>query len=310
MFTLVIVRALLVEHQHISENILSTMKQVTISTNFTDHTDDSVAAYFSSISKQNPITPEEETTLASQIRQGDRKALERLVCANLRFVVSVAKQFQNRGLDLCDLISEGNIGLIKAAEKFDETRGVKFISYAVWFVKQQILEAITEHSRMIRLPHGQVETLVKIKDLQNQIEKEECRAASVEEIAEALELPESRVQDLLAAMSRGISLDSPIKEDSDDPVHDIFAAPDEVFADSQLDAESKEQEIDRLLHSTLMERDIFIIRHTFGLGCEELTQEQIAMELGLSRERVRQLREQAILKMRQNLMFSRMRLCS
>lgn len=286
------------------------MKQVTISTNFTDHTDDSVAAYFSSISNQPSVSVEEESKLAMQIRQGDRKALDKLVCANLRFVVSVAKQFQNRGLDLSDLISEGNIGLIKAAEKFDETRGVKFISYAVWFVKQQIMEAITENSRMIRLPHGQIDTIVRIKELQNQIEREECRAATVEEIAEALDLPETRVQDLLSAMSRGISLDSPIREDSDDPIQSIFTAPDEVFADSQLDAESKEQELEQLLKSTLMDRDIFIIRHSFGLGCDVLTQEQIAIELGLSRERVRQLREQAIIKMRKNWNFARFRLCS
>lgn len=286
------------------------MKQVTISTNFTDHTDDSVAAYFSSISNQPSVSGEEESKLAMQIRQGDRKALDKLVCANLRFVVSVAKQFQNRGLDLSDLISEGNIGLIKAAEKFDETRGVKFISYAVWFVKQQIMEAITENSRMIRLPHGQIDTIVRIKELQNQIEREECRAATVEEIAEALDLPETRVQDLLSAMSRGISLDSPIREDSDDPIQSIFTAPDEVFADSQLDAESKEQELEQLLKSTLMDRDIFIIRHSFGLGCDVLTQEQIAIELGLSRERVRQLREQAIIKMRKNWNFARFRLCS
>lgn len=286
------------------------MKQVTISTNFTDHTDDSVAAYFSSISNQPSVSVEEESKLAMQIRQGDRKALDKLVCANLRFVVSVAKQFQNRGLDLSDLISEGNIGLIKAAEKFDETRGVKFISYAVWFVKQQIMEAITENSRMIRLPHGQIDTIVRIKELQNQIEREECRAATVEEIAEALDLPETRVQDLLSAMSRGISLDSPIREDSDDPIQAIFTAPDEVFADSQLDAESKEQELEQLLKSTLMDRDIFIIRHSFGLGCDVLTQEQIAIELGLSRERVRQLREQAIIKMRKNWNFARFRLCS
>lgn len=286
------------------------MKQVIISTNFTDHTDDSVAAYFSSISNQPSVSVEEESKLAMQIRQGDRKALDKLVCANLRFVVSVAKQFQNRGLDLSDLISEGNIGLIKAAEKFDETRGVKFISYAVWFVKQQIMEAITENSRMIRLPHGQIDTIVRIKELQNQIEREECRAATVEEIAEALDLPETRVQDLLSAMSRGISLDSPIREDSDDPIQSIFTAPDEVFADSQLDAESKEQELEQLLKSTLMDRDIFIIRHSFGLGCDVLTQEQIAIELGLSRERVRQLREQAIIKMRKNWNFARFRLCS
>lgn len=283
------------------------MKQLKITNSITDHSDESVAAYFSSISKRYMISPEEEIELARKIKNGDQKALNTLVCANLRFVVSVAKQYQNRGLELSDLISEGNIGLIKAAEKFDESHGAKFISYAVWFIRQSIMEALTTNSRMIRLPQEQVKLWSRIKDYQESFEKEKHRIATLEEIASGLEISIDKIQHIFSAVNGCYSLDAPLQEDGDATFEQLYNAAYDTAADAHLDAESDKIRLEQLFQSTLHDREIFIIRHSFGIDCEELTQEEMAQMLGISRERVRQLREQALLKMK---VFGRYRLCS
>lgn len=285
------------------------MKKIQITQTLTDRADKSVAIYFSTISKIGKISAEEEAELARRIHQGDRKALDKLVSANLRFVVSVAKTFQNRGLDLADLIEEGNIGLCKAAEKFDETRGFKFITFAVSYIQQAILDALGEHSRLVRLPHGQIATLNRIKDLQSRYMQQFGRTADLDEIAEELELSITAVKAILGADGCGISLDAPLSDDSDSTLADYFNAASDCYADSALEEESKEKELDLVLNATLKERDIYVIRHTYGLGCKELSQIEIADNLGLSRERVRQIRDNAILKLRDPRIYQRLRLC-
>lgn len=276
---------------------------------FTDHADESVAAYFSTISKIGKISAEEEAELAHQFHLGDIKALDKLVTANLRFVVSIAKSFQNRGLDLADLIEEGNLGLCKAAQAFDETRGFKFITFAVKYIQQAIIDALNEHSRLIRLPHGQIANLNRIKDLQNRYIQQFDRTAQLDEISEELDIPIDTVKAILAADGRGLSLNAPLDEDSDTTLADSFEAESEDYADSAFEEESKEKELDLILNATLKERDIYIIRHSYGIGCEELSQIEIADNLGLSRERVRQIRDNAILKLREPRIYQRLRLC-
>lgn len=285
------------------------MKKIEIKQTISDRKDELVSSYFSMISKYGMISAEEEQELAQNIHIGDRGALNKLICSNLRFVVSVAKQFQNRGLDLADLISEGNIGLMKAAEKFDETRGSKFITFAASFIQQAIVDALTENSRLVRLPHGQVTILNKIKSIQNRYEQQYNRTADLEEIAEELEISAEKLKDLLAADGRSISFNAPLCDEEDRTLQDLFCVASDYYCDSALENESKQKELDLILQSLFKERDIYIIRHTFGIGCEELSQIEIAGNLGLSRERVRQIRDNAIQKLREPSIYKRLRMC-
>ena len=235
--------------------------------------------------------------MAQRIKKGDQAALEKLTRANLRFVVSVAKQYQNQGLSLPDLINEGNLGLIKAAEKFDETRGFKFISYAVWWIRQSILQALAEQSRIVRLPLNQVGSLNKINKAFSKFEQENERKPSPEELADALELPADKVADTLRVSGRHISVDAPFVEGEDNSLLDVLINNDSPNADKALMMESLAKEIERAL-ATLTERESDIIRMFFGIGCQEMTLEEIGERFGLTRERVRQIKEKAIRRLR------------
>ena len=235
--------------------------------------------------------------MAGRIRNGDRAALEELTRANLRFVVSVAKQYQNQGLSLPDLIDEGNLGLIKAAEKFDETRGFKFISYAVWWIRQSILQALAEQSRIVRLPLNQVGSLNKINKAYQRFEQEYERKPSAEELAEVLDIPVDKIADTLKMSGRQVSVDAPFVEGEDNCLIDVMVNEDSPNADHSLINESLSREIDRAL-ATLTPREADILRKFFGIGVPEKTLEEIGVELNLTRERVRQIKEKAIRKLK------------
>ena len=251
------------------------------------------------IGLEDLITVEEEVELAQQIRKGNRQALEKLTRANLRFVVSVAKQYQNQGLSLPDLINEGNLGLIKAAEKFDETRGFKFISYAVWWIRQSILQALAEQARIVRLPLNQVGSLNKISKAFSKFEQENERRPSAEELAEQLDMPVDKVVDSLKQSGRHISVDAPFVDGEDNSLLDVLVNDDSPMADNTLVSESLSREIDRAL-STLSDREKEIIQMFFGIGMQEMTLEEIGDKFGLTRERVRQIKEKAIRRLKQN----------
>lgn len=242
---------------------------------------------------------EEEVELAQRIRKGDRKALEKLTRANLRFVVSVAKQYQNHGLSLPDLINEGNLGLIKAAEKFDETRGFKFISYAVWWIRQSILQAIAEQSRIVRLPLNQVGSVNKIIKVQHHLEQVNERRPSVDEIAAIVDLPEDKIEDALKVNTRHVSVDAPFADGEENSLLDVLPDDDSPMADDELVMESLRNEINRAL-LTLSERERHIIEAFFGINQPEMTLEEIGDKFGLTRERVRQIKEKAIRRLRHN----------
>lgn len=250
-------------------------------------------AYLRQISREELISPEEEVDLAQRIHQGDSAAADKLIRANLRFVVSVAKQYQNYGLAIHDLISEGNIGLTKAAYKFDETRGFKFISYAVWWIRQSILQAIAEQGRTIRLPLNQVGSLNKINRLVAEFEQENERRPSTEELAGLLDLPADKVADTLRASGRNVSFDAPFSENDENGLLDVLPNTDSPAADDSLTRESLRKEIDRALNQ-LSEREREILRLSFGLGTREMTLEEIGVHFELTRERVRQIKENAI----------------
>lgn len=285
------------------------MKKIIIKQNTTDLTDPTVACYLSSISEMSSLTTEEEAELARRIHLGGHAALEKLICANLRFVVSVAKQFQFRGLELADLIAEGNIGLCKAAERFDETRGFKFITFAVNYIKQAILDALAEKGRLIRLPHGQIAVSNRIKDITKRYQQEKHRPAELDEIVEELEMSPAQIRAIMRADSSAYSLDVTITKDCDASLCEFLDSLDDSYADSALEEESRKKVLDIILHSKLKERDIYVIRHTYGLDCEELSQQEIAERLGLSRESVRLIRDKAILKLRDKYLSKRLRLC-
>ncbi|MBR4133733.1 MAG: sigma-70 family RNA polymerase sigma factor, partial [Bacteroidales bacterium] len=232
-----------------------------------------------------------------RIRQGDQEALEKLTRANLRFVVSVAKQYQNQGLSLPDLINEGNLGLIKAAEKFDETRGFKFISYAVWWIRQSILQALAEQSRIVRLPLNQVGSLNKINKALGKFEQENERQPSNEELAEMIEVPKDKIADTLRVSGRHVSVDAPFVEGEDNSLLDVLPNDDSPSADRGLVSESLSTEIERALQ-ILTPREREIIKSFFGIGCQEMTLEEIGERLDLTRERVRQIKEKAIRKLK------------
>ena len=276
------------------------MRQLKITKSITNRESASLDKYLQEIGREEPLSVEDEVELAQQIRQGDRKALERLTRANLRFVVSVAKQYQNQGLSLPDLINEGNVGLIKAAEKFDETRGFKFISYAVWWIRQSIIQAINEHSRIVRLPLNQVGTVGKVSRALNKFEQEHERRPSLEEISEHLDLPEDKVDEALTAShTHHVSVDAPFSEADDSSLLDVLVNDNSPTADRQLVLESLQTEVKHAL-GVLNERERSIIEAFFGIGQHELTLEEIGNKFGLTRERVRQIKEKAIRKLRNN----------
>jgi RNA polymerase primary sigma factor len=273
------------------------MRQLKITKSITNRESASLDKYLQEIGKEELITVEEEVELAQRIKKGDQAALEKLTRANLRFVVSVAKQYQNQGLSLPDLINEGNLGLIKAAEKFDETRGFKFISYAVWWIRQSILQALAEQSRIVRLPLNQVGSLNKINKAFSKFEQEHERKPSPEELAESLELPADKVADTLRVSGRHVSVDAPFVDGEDNSLLDVLVNNDSPNADRALIMESLAKEIHRAL-ATLTERESDIIRLFFGIGCQEMTLEEIGERFGLTRERVRQIKEKAIRRLR------------
>ena len=273
------------------------MRQLKITKSITNRESASLDKYLQEIGKEDLITVEEEVELAQRIRKGDQRALEKLTRANLRFVVSVAKQYQNQGLSLTDLINEGNLGLIKAAEKFDETRGFKFISYAVWWIRQSILQALAEQSRIVRLPLNQVGSLNKINKAFSRFEQEHERRPSPEELAETLDLPAEKVADTLRVSGRHISVDAPFVEGEDNSLLDVLVNDDSPVADKTLINESLSTEVERAL-ATLTERERDIIRLFFGINCQEMTLEEIGEKFGLTRERVRQIKEKAIRRLR------------
>ena len=264
------------------------MRQLKITKSITNRESASLDKYLQEIGREELITVEEEVELAQRIRKGDRAALEKLTRANLRFVVSVSKQYQNQGLSLPDLINEGNLGLIKAAEKFDETRGFKFISYAVWWIRQSILQALAEQARIVRLPLNQVGSLNKISKALSKFEQDNERRPSPDKIA-----------DTLKVSGRHISVDAPFVDGEDNSLLDVLVNDDSPMADKTLVNESLSKEIDRAL-STLTDREKDIIRMFFGIGCREMTLEEIGDKFGLTRERVRQIKEKAIRRLRQN----------
>ncbi|MBQ9705430.1 MAG: RNA polymerase sigma factor RpoD/SigA [Paludibacteraceae bacterium] len=275
------------------------MRQIKITKSITNRESASLDKYLQEIGREELITVEEEVELAGRIRNGDRAALEKLTRANLRFVVSVAKQYQNQGLSLPDLINEGNLGLIKAAEKFDETRGFKFISYAVWWIRQSILQALAEQSRIVRLPLNQVGSLNKINKAFSRFEQANERKPSAEELAEELDIPVDKIADTLKMSGRHVSVDAPFVEGEDNSLIDVMVNEDSPNADRGLINESLSKEIDRAL-STLTDREAEIIRKFFGIGMPEMTLEEIGEEFGLTRERVRQIKEKAIRRLRNN----------
>ena len=273
------------------------MRQLKITKSITNRESASLDKYLQEIGKEELVSPEEEVELAQRIQKGDKEALEKLTKANLRFVVSVAKQYQNQGLSLPDLINEGNLGLIKAAEKFDETRGFKFISYAVWWIRQSILQALAEQSRIVRLPLNQVGALNKINKALSKFEQENERQPSSEELSEMIDVSKEKISDTLRVSGRHVSVDAPFVEGEDNSLLDVLPNDDSPMADRGLVNESLNTEIERAL-STLSSREREIIKSFFGIGCQEMTLEEIGERFGLTRERVRQIKEKAIRRLK------------
>jgi RNA polymerase primary sigma factor len=278
------------------------MRQIKIIRSITNRSEESLDKYLVEISRIPMISAEEEVELAQTIRAGGRKAdkaREKLVCANLRFVVSVAKQYQHQGLPLTDLINEGNIGLITAADKFDDTRGFKFISYAIWWIRQSILQAIAEQSRIVRLPLNQLGSMNKINRMLTKFEQENERRPSVDEISEVIDIPEDKVDEAINVSGRQVSVDAPFVDGEDNSLLDVLVNNDAPMADKQLVIESLQAEImDALKMLTIRERNI--ITAFYGIGQPEMTLEEIGVKFGLTRERVRQIKEKAIRRLRGN----------
>lgn len=273
------------------------MRQLKINTSITRRDGEILDKYLQEIGREPMLTPDEEVELAQKIREGDQRALDRLVRANLRFVVSVAKQYQNQGLALPDLINEGNLGLIKAAEKFDETRGFKFISYAVWWIRQSILQALAEQSRIVRLPLNQVGSLNKIERAIADFEQANQRRPSPQEIADTLDIPVEKVRESFRMSGRSVSVDSPLGDGEDNTLLDVMSDADAVPTDSRLNHESLAVELRRALKD-LPERERSIVESCYGIGREELSLEEIGLRFGLTRERVRQIKEKALRQMK------------
>ena len=275
------------------------MRQLKITKSITNRESEALEKYLSEIGKEELLSADEEVELAQRIRKGDKKALERLTKANLRFVVSVAKQYQNQGLSLPDLINEGNVGLIKAAEKYDETRGFKFISYAVWWIRQSILQALAEQSRIVRLPLNQLGSMSKINRMLSKFEQENERRPSVDEISEVIDIPEEKVDEAINVSGRQVSVDAPFVDGEDNSLLDVLVNNDAPLADRQLLVESLQAEIKEAL-KILTFRERNIITAFYGIGQPEMTLEEIGSKYGLTRERVRQIKEKAIRRLRGN----------
>ena len=273
------------------------MRQLKITKSITNRESAALEKYLQEISKETMISAEEEVELAQRIRKGDQKALERLTKANLRFVVSVAKQYQNQGLSLPDLINEGNLGLLKAAERFDETRGFKFISYAVWWIRQSILQAISEQSRIVRLPLNQVGSVNKNNREINRFEQLNERRPSIDEIAEKVDLPQDKIDEALNINGHQVSVDAPFVDGEDNSLLDVMPNSDAPLADNILIDESLRSEIQNALNA-LNERERNVVEASYGINQPELTLEEIGSKFGLTRERVRQIKEKAIRKLR------------
>ncbi len=274
------------------------MRQLKISKSITNRDTGTLDKYLADIAKEKLITAEEEVELAQRIKAGDQKALDQLVKANLRFVVSVAKQYQNQGLGLQDLINEGNLGLIKAAQRFDETRGFKFISYAVWWIRQTILQAVAEQARIIRLPLNQMGAISRIKKVSSSLEQELERKPTVKELADALDMPESKVDTLLSMSARQVSTDAPLDEEEDCNILDVLVRDDDPATDSKVENESNENAVRRSL-DILTEKERQIINMYYGLGVpREYSLDEIALALDISRERTRQIRDRALKRLR------------
>ena len=273
------------------------MRQLKIIKSITNRESASLEKYLQEIGKEEMISAEQEAELAQRIRKGDQEALERLTRANLRFVVSVAKQYQNQGLSLPDLINEGNLGLLKAAERFDETRGFKFISYAVWWIRQSILQAISEQSRLVRLPLNQVGSLNKISREISKFEQLNERRPSLEEIAEHIDLPEEKIDAAMSITGHHVSVDAPFAEGEDNSLLDVLVNEDIPTTDRELVIESLKEEIRNALN-VLTERERKVIEDSYGIGRPELKLEEFGTKYNLSRERVRQIKEKAIRKLR------------
>ena len=279
------------------------MRQLKIQKSITNRAGEALDKYLVEIGRVPMITVEEEIELAQKIKKGGRegeRAKDKLVKANLRFVVSVAKQYQHQGLGLTDLIDEGNIGLVKAAEKFDETRGFKFISYAVWWIRQSILQAIAEQSRIVRLPLNQVGALSKINAEISKFEQENQRRPSVHELSDLTNIDETKIDQTIKADNHHMSIDAPFQEDDDNSMADVLASGEDSRADKHVDYESMSHELDTVLRNVLKDREITIVRECFGIGCNEKGLEEIGDQLGLTRERVRQIRENSIVKLRES----------
>ena len=276
------------------------MRQLKITKSITNRESQSLDKYLQEIGREELITAEMEVELAQKIKQGDQVALEKLTKANLRFVVSVAKQYQNQGLTLPDLINEGNLGLIKAAQRFDETRGFKFISYAVWWIRQSILQALAEQSRIVRLPLNQVGSLNKINKAFSKLEQEFERPPSSDELASALDLAEEKVKDTMKVSGRHVSVDAPFVDGENNSLLDVMVNNDSPKADLELMRESLQREIERSL-ATLSDREKDVVMLFFGIGKQHgLTLEEIGSKFDLTRERVRQIKEKAIRRLRHN----------
>jgi len=274
------------------------MRQLKISKQITDRNAGTLDKYLADIAKEALLTTDEEVELAQRIKAGDQIALDRLVRANLRFVVSVAKQYQNQGLSLQDLINEGNLGLVKAAQRFDETRGFKFISYAVWWIRQSILQAVAEQARIIRLPMNQVGALAKVKKAIAALEQKLERRPTLKEISDEVGMPEDKVEQLLSLNSRAMSTDAPLDDEDDANFLDVYVAEDEVQTDSAVEQESTSRAIRNSL-DMLTEKERTIVCMYFGLGTtREYSLEEIAMKLDISRERTRQIRDRALKKLK------------
>lgn len=275
------------------------MRQLKITKAITNRENASLDKYLQEIGHEELISTEEEVELARRIKTGDRKALEKLTKANLRFVVSVAKQYQNQGLSLPDLINEGNIGLLKAAEKFDETRGFKFISYAVWWIRQSILQAIAEQGRVVRLPLNQVGSVNRINKVLSKFEQENERRPSVDEIADKTDLPHEKIEDVLKVNTRQVSVDAPMADGDGTSMIDFMQSDSDSSTDEELLKESLRAEIASAL-SVLNDRERNVIEAFYGINQPECTMEEIGKKYGLTRERVRQIREKAIRRLKQN----------
>ena len=274
------------------------MKQLKITKSITNRDVGTLEKYLQDIAKESLITPEEEVELAQRIKEGDQRALDRLVKANLRFVVSVAKQYQNQGLSLQDLINEGNLGLIKAAQRFDETRGFKFISYAVWWIRQSILQAVAEQARIIRLPLNQVGAVSKLKKTAAMLEQEYQRRPSTAELAKELDLPEAKVESLMGMNMRQISTDAPLDDDDEGSFLDVYVDQDSAATDEAVENESDNNAIKHAL-SMLSDKERQVINMYYGIGtAREYSLDEIALTMGISRERTRQIRDRVLKRLK------------